>query len=357
MAVDPDYHLAAGVADTPFAAGRVDALACEPFRLSLRVRDLARSGDMRHGATLEENPPAHATLYPAEPCCASVRTSCYTAGMTSTTTVRIPEDLKTAALKAAGDLRVSFSDVTRDALAEYLARPQGAAAGQSVIRDLQAENASLKAQLEAARAALARAAAPDRSRGGTRNRAMTRDYAAAEDRFAAAFAQASPDSPVTPAFMALATGMDADWCGRRLLVLTASGHGVKIRRGEYCPADGMTGKDIRAALNGTHGRLLELAAGAAQEARERPAGNGRLDGARDRAAAPGAPVVAARDLPRPGAAADRGPAAIFKPADAAGPVLPVHDIAPAGRERGRSRKRCDHRLPPGAWCKTCQQPK
>lgn len=33
------------------------------------------------------------------------------------------------------------------------------------------------------------------------------------------------------------------------------------------------------------------------------------------------------------------------------------EVPPPGRKRGRAGKECPHRLAPGAWCKTCEQPK
>lgn len=61
---------------------------------------------------------------------------------------------------------------------------------------------------------------------------------------------------------------------------------------------------------------------------------------------PEAAQSAREDLPRPGAA-------VFQPAGEGKTVTEV----PPGKPRGSRRSQCPHRLPPGAWCKTCQQPK
>lgn len=280
---------------------------------------------------------------------------------TTTHTVRIPDDLKAEADQAARDLRMSFSDYVRAALAEKLGKePQRGAEGQAAIRAAVREAEAEAHSLRIRNGMLARqlAAATGQPADIPARPAV---QALAEKRFAAAMEAAAPAEPATPFSLSLATGQDRNWCGRRLAILTASGHVTRIRKGEYVP---VPGADIAAGLAEARGRVTELAAGAAQEARERaeapapqPAPreqaaaatatrNGRIGRARDKAAAAGAPLVAASDLPRPGAA-------VFQPAGEDKTVTEV----PSGKPRGSRRARCPHRLPAGAWCKTCQQPK
>jgi hypothetical protein len=82
-----------------------------------------------------------------------------------------------------------------------------------------------------------------------------------------------------------------------------------------------------------------------------------------------AEVLEALHVPVPAAGAPLPPVApgtaVFKPATAGAPVLPVHEVpeppghggVPLRQPGGAARRRCPHRLQPGAWCKTCQRPK
>jgi hypothetical protein len=82
-----------------------------------------------------------------------------------------------------------------------------------------------------------------------------------------------------------------------------------------------------------------------------------------------AEALEALHVPVPAAGAPLPPVApgtaVFKPATAGAPVLPVHEVpeppghggVPLRQPGGAARRRCPHRLQPGAWCKTCQRPK
>jgi hypothetical protein len=218
-----------------------------------------------------------------------------------------------------------------------------------------------------------------------------------EDRFIAALEAATKEDPATAPHLAALSGFSRFWCRDLARALTAAGFLEKIADGHWVA---VPGKDLHEGMREARAIAQTGAARIAPSKREAPDGSspatvppvaaekatdvagaspegrlraeriqGMMNGDRidredradlaraaERAAEVGAPLVAAKDIPRPAA---RPATAVFQePGQGMIVTEPVPEVPDHGsKPRGRGGKRCPHRLQPGAWCKTCQQPK
>jgi hypothetical protein len=292
---------------------------------------------------------------------------------TQNLTVRLADDLREDAEARARQEHRSLADLIRSAVKAYLADD---AAGEALRHALHRAEAA-EAALERARARPTPTEKWAASKAASK-RAQDDLRESREDRFAAALEDATTEDPATVPHLAVLSGFSRMWCRELLLALTEAGYAEKTDRGQWIP---VPGTDVRKGIRET--RSIQQArprsartapevqdgsspapvpAVPAAQARETAEvhsaakGNGRIAGARAKAAAAGAPLVAAKDLPRPAA---RPATAVFQePGQGMIVTEPVPEVPDhAGKPRGRAGKRCEHRLPAGAWCKTCQQPK
>lgn len=263
-------------------------------------------------------------------------------------TMRIDGPLMEAAAKrgATEGLR-GKSEIVRAALGEYAGNGDGC---QS-CRERAIRVTRLEVELAQAQAKLARYEAD----GADGPSAAERDRAIAD-----LIRGATPEDPATPARLAAVSGLMYRQVLRILAALVAAGYVTRIEKGCYLPAPGMDPLEgmgaIRgrvAALNGASGGSGEADGGSpvpvprVTPAAASRARNGKLAGAVERASAAGAPLVAAKDLPRPGAA-------VFQEPGAQAVAVDVPEVPDHSGKRSRARAKCTHYVPAGTKCKICE---
>ena len=301
---------------------------------------------------------------------------------------RVPPDLREMAQARADQEGRSLSEVVKSALRAYLTGEDGGEALNHALeraRRAEAEAARLRDELEAARMGILakRATAADRD-------ARAKLAAGREDRFAEYLEAATRENPATPTGAATASGFSYYWSRDLLRALAAAGFAEKVWGG-YVP---VPGKGIREGITQAKPLAQHGAARISPSKREGPDGSSPAPEpgvpAGEAVPAAGVQSAARKKEPRKPRAATGEQAvketpplvaangrqsviaelrerveavapgtALFLPAGADTPVVPVHEVPDAapGKPRGSSRNCCEHRLPAGAWCKTCQQPK
>jgi len=217
--------------------------------------------------------------------------------------VRLAPALREAVDARARAERSSTADVVRNAIAAYVAgdAPATAALNAAIARAQRAE------------------AALDRSAAARSREAQIDLRGSREDRFAAALQAAMRGHPATAPWLSDMSGFGRDWCRDLCRALVAAGYAEKIRDGEWVPVPGM---DIRKGLEEVRAAAQPGRIGRPPVAAPAAEGADALAGVRQRAAAKGAPLVAAKDLPaRPPRklAAQR---AVREAAEAGSPRLP-----------------------------------
>jgi hypothetical protein len=233
----------------------------------------------------------------------------------------MPPDLRELAQSRADEEHRNLSDVANSALRAYLTGDDGGEARKHTIRrlaELEAELERTRAELEAARQGVIRVSAEGREKQA---RAGLRQVQ--EDRFIAALEAATKEDPATAPRLAALSGYSKFWCRDLCRALEAAGFLGKVADGQWVA---VPGRDLRAGMREARAIAQTGAARIAPSKREAPPGsspatvppvaaakatdvagahsaakgNGIARAAK-RAEAVGAPLVAAKDLPRPGA--------------------------------------------------------
>ena len=200
---------------------------------------------------------------------------------------RVPSDLREMAEARADQEDRYVTGVVISALRAYLTGDDAGEAYHHTVRrlaELKAENAALRAELEAARMGVLRkqATAADRD-------ARARLAADREDRFAGGLEAATRENPATPAGQSRASGFSYYWSRDLLSALAAAGYAEKVADGRYVP---VPGADIREGI----GKAKRLAQHGA--ARIAPSKREASDGSSP-APAPAVPAGEATGAPAP----------------------------------------------------------
>lgn len=270
-------------------------------------------------------------------------------------TVRLSGTLRRAAQARARREGTDLSEILRRMVEDWAGEAEpGARFDHRRLEAAQAELGRVTAELAALKADVSPDA--DSTEGG--------------DRFIEALKGATPDRPVATERLIAVSDLARYTVRRVLTILVREGYVFRTARGWYAY---VPGTDLREGMRIARKEVQHGAARIAPSKRDAPDDsapvpeahsaarkkNGRIARVAERAGAAGAPLVAAKDVPRPAVSAAT---AVFQEpgselvVTAEVPEAADHSAAP-GKPRGSSRKRCEHRLPAGAWCKTCQQPK